>query len=141
MLTDKTHSIVGKETVVLRRDEGNQPNTTLKELAKLKPVNEEDKWVTAGNASQLSDGAAACVLMDAKLVERRGLQPLGITADFRRRLRSRGNGYRTRVCGTQTARAFGLKVDDIGLWELNEAFAVQVLYCRDRLGIPDERRT
>jgi acetyl-CoA C-acetyltransferase len=140
LLTDKTNSIVGEETVILRRDEGNRPDTTLEGLAKLQPVDGEDKYVTAGNASQLSDGAAACVLMDAKLVERRGLQPLGIYRGFSvAGCDPEEMGIGPVFAVPKLLERFGLKVKDIGLWELNEAFAVQVLYCRDRLGIPDER--
>ncbi len=140
VLTDKTHSPAGEETVVLRRDEGNRPDTTLEGLAKLKPVDGEDKCVTAGNASQLSDGAAACVLMDAELAERRGLEPLGIYRGFAvAGCDPEEMGIGPVFAVPKLLERFGLKVDDIGLWELNEAFAVQVLYCRDRLGIPDER--
>jgi acetyl-CoA C-acetyltransferase len=125
--------------VTLAHDEGIRGDTTYEGVAKLKPVM-EGGTITAGNASQLSDGASACVVMDATLAERRGLQPLGI---FR--------GFATAGCEPdemgigpvfavpRLLERTGLKVSDIGLWELNEAFAVQVLYCRDRLGIPDER--
>ena len=96
--------------------------------------------MTAGNASQLSDGAAACVVMDAKEAERRGIEPLGLFRGFT------ATGCEPDEMGIGPVFAvpklldrFGLSVDDIGLWELNEAFAVQVLYCRDRLGIPDDR--
>jgi acetyl-CoA C-acetyltransferase len=125
--------------VTLAHDEGIRGDTTYEGVAKLKPVM-EGGMITAGNASQLSDGASACVVMDATLAERRGLQPLGI---FR--------GFATAGCEPdemgigpvfavpRLLERTGLKVGDIGLWELNEAFAVQVLHCRDRLGIPDER--
>src|SRR6185312_16067412 len=128
------------EPVTLAQDEGNRPDTTLDGLAKLKPVRGEGHCITAGNASQLSDGATACVVMDAKLAEKRGLEPLGI--------------YRGMVVAgcepdemgigpvfavPRLLERHGLKMDDIGLWELNEAFAVQTVYCRDRLGIPMER--
>jgi acetyl-CoA C-acetyltransferase len=124
--------------VTLMHDEGIRGDTTYEGIAKLKPVM-EGGCITAGNASQLSDGASACVVMDAKLAERRGLQPLGI---FR--------GFATAGCEPdemgigpvfavpRLLERTGLKVSDIGLWELNEAFAVQVMYCRDKLGIPDE---
>ena len=140
VLRDKTDSVIGEETVVLRRDEGNRPETTLEGLAKLKPVDGEDNFVTAGNASQLSDGAAACVLMDGALAERRGLEPLGIY----RGLAVAGCDPEEMGIGPVFAvpkllDRVGLKVEDIGLWELNEAFAVQVLYCREQLRIPDER--
>jgi acetyl-CoA C-acetyltransferase len=138
-VVDKNTKAESFEQVTLKSDEGNRPDTTLEGLATLKPVR-EGKWITAGNASQLSDGASACVVMDAKLAERRGLQPLGT---FR--------GFAVAGCEPDEmgigpvfavpkllARA-GLKVADIDLWELNEAFASQVLYCRDRLGIPQDR--
>ena len=126
------------EQTLLTRDEGNRADTTLAGLQALKPVI-EGGCITAGNASQLSDGAAACVLMSSKLAEQRGLKPLG--------------AYRGMVVAgcdpdemgigpvfaiPKLLKRFDLRMDDIGLWELNEAFAVQVLYCRDRLGIPDE---
>ena len=130
---------VWQEAVTLSRDEGARPGTTAETLATLKPVN-EGGTVTAGNASQLSDGAAACVLMDADLAARRGLPVLGW---FR--------GFATAGCAPdemgigpvfavpKLLQQQGLRVEDIGLWELNEAFAVQVLYCADRLGIPMDR--
>ena len=141
-----TKKVVNKDTgaetfepVTLAKDEGNRADTTLEGLAGLKPVR-EGHFITAGNASQLSDGASACVVMDAKLAERRGLTPL---ATFR--------GFAVAGCepdemGIGPVFAVpkllakqGLKISDIDLWELNEAFASQVLYCRDRLGIPHER--
>ncbi len=123
----------------LSLDEGNRPQTTLEALAGLKPVI-EGGLITAGNASQLSDGAAACVLMDSKLAEQRGLSPLGIY----RGIAVAGcepdeMGIGPVFAVPKLLSQHGLSVDDIGVWELNEAFAVQVLYCRDRLGIPDER--
>ena len=125
--------------VTLAKDEGNRPETTLEGLKGLKPVVGPDMNITAGNASQLSDGASATVLMEAKLAEQRGLQPLGRYVGMA-------------VAGTEPdemgigpvfavpklLQRFGLKVDDIGLWEFNEAFAVQVIYSRDRIGIPNE---
>jgi acetyl-CoA C-acetyltransferase len=140
LLKDKSGADIGEENVTLTRDEGNRPDTTLESLAKLKPVDGEEKFVTAGNASQLSDGAAACVLMDSKMAEQRSLQPLGIY---------RGlvvTGCDPRVMGIGPIYAvprllerFKLKIADIGLWELNEAFASQAVYCRDQLGIPNDR--
>jgi acetyl-CoA C-acetyltransferase len=137
-VTDKASGAVSQEEVVLKRDEGNRPETNAEGLAALKPVREGGS-ITAGNASQLSDGAAACVVMEASAAAARGLAPLG------------------RYCGMAVAgvepdemgigpvfavpkllKRFDLSVDDIGLWELNEAFAVQVLYCQDVLGIPGE---
>jgi acetyl-CoA C-acetyltransferase/acetyl-CoA acyltransferase len=129
---------VTTEEVTLAKDEGNRPETTLEALAGL-PVVVPGGTVTAGNASQLSDGAAALVLMEAKVAEKRGLTPLGRYVGMA-------------VAGTEPDEMgigpvfaipklldrFGMKLDDIGLWELNEAFAVQVIYCRDKLGIPDE---
>jgi acetyl-CoA C-acetyltransferase len=125
--------------VTLTKDEGNRPETTLDGLKSLQPVLGPDMNITAGNASQLSDGASASVLMEAKLAEQRGLNPLGRYVGMA-------------VAGTEPDEMgigpvfaipkllsrYGLKMDDIGLWELNEAFAVQVLYCRDKLGIPNE---
>jgi acetyl-CoA C-acetyltransferase len=132
--------------VTLDRDEGNRPSTTLAGLAALKPVFldgqtvKEGRFITAGNASQLSDGAAASVLMEAKEAERRGLQPLGAY----RGIAVAGCAPDEMGIGPVFAvpkllQQHALKVDDIGLWELNEAFAVQALYCRDRLGIDPER--
>ena len=135
---DKESGEISFRTVNIDRDEGNRPDTTKEALANLKPVF-EGGHITAGNASQLSDGASAAVLMDSKLAEKRGLEPLGI--------------YRAiAVAGTEPdemgigpvfavpklLQKSGLKPEDIGLWELNEAFAVQVIYCRDKLGIPNE---
>ena len=129
---------VTHEEVTLTKDEGNRPETTLDALAGLKPVIPGGS-VTAGNASQLSDGSSACVLMEEKLAEKRGLQPLG------RYVGMAVAGCKPDEMGIGPVFAipkllgrFDLTMDDIGLWELNEAFAVQVLYCRDKLGIPDE---
>jgi acetyl-CoA C-acetyltransferase len=129
----------------LEKDEGNRPETTLEGLSGLKlvfpggQVVKEGKCITAGNASQLSDGASATVVMEAKQAERRGLSPLGIY----RGMAVAGTNPDEMGIGPVFAvpkllEKNGLKMDDIGLWELNEAFAVQVLYCRDKLGIPDE---
>ncbi|HEU4704822.1 MAG TPA: acetyl-CoA C-acyltransferase, partial [Sphingomicrobium sp.] len=137
---DKETGAVSMREVTLDKDEGNRPDTTLEGLAKLEPVRGPDKMVTAGNASHLSDGASACVVMEAGLAARRGLEPLG------RYLGMAVAGTEPEEMGIGPVFAvpklldrFGLTVDDIGLWELNEAFAVQVLYCQDRLGIPDDR--
>jgi acetyl-CoA C-acetyltransferase len=143
---DKATGAVSDKPVTLARDEGNRADTTLAGLQALKPVFsggqsiETGAFITAGNASQLSDGASASVLMEAKEAERRGLQPLGIY----RGIAVAGcdpdeMGIGPVFAVPKLLAAHGLKIDDIGLWELNEAFAVQVLYCRDRLGIPDER--
>jgi len=127
------------QEVTLAKDEGNRPQTQLEDLAKLQPVMGPDQLITAGNASQLSDGASACVVMDAGYAEKKGLEPLG------RYLGMAVAGTEPDEMGIGPVFAvpkllnrFGLKVEDIGLWELNEAFAVQVLYCQDKLGIPDE---
>lgn len=139
-LTDKVTGEVTYEEVTLAKDEGNRPDTTSEGLALLKPVKGPDAFITAGNASQLSDGASACVVMERKVAELRGLKPLGRYVGLA-------------VAGTEPdemgigpvfavpklLQRFGFGVDDIGLWELNEAFAVQVIYCRDKLGIPSER--
>ena len=140
IVQDKTTGETREEEVTLAQDEGNRPDTTLAGLAALKPVMGEKGFITAGNASQLSDGASACIVMDARLAEQRNLKPLGI---FR--------GYTVAACEPdemgigpvfavpRLLERFGLKMDQIDLWELNEAFAVQVVYCRDRLGIPMDR--
>lgn len=127
------------EEVALSKDEGNRPQTQLENLSGLNPVREGGS-ITAGNASQLSDGASACVLMDSQLAEQRGLAPLGIY----RGMTVAGcepdeMGIGPVFAIPKLLKTHGLSMDDIGLWELNEAFAVQVLYCRDRLGIPNER--
>ena len=135
---DKETKEISFVDVVLDKDEGNRPTTTLEGLAGLRTVR-ENGVVTAGNASQLSDGASATVLMEASVASKRGIEPLGI--------------YRgTAVAGCEPdemgigpiyaipklLQRNGLKMDDIDLWELNEAFAVQVIYCRDKLGIPND---
>ncbi|WP_421849836.1 acetyl-CoA C-acyltransferase [Novosphingobium sp.] len=124
--------------VTLTKDEGNRPSTTLENLQALKPVI-EGGIVTAGNASQLSDGSAAVVLMEAGVAAQKGLAPLGRYVG----MAAAGTEPDEMGIGPVFAvpallKRFGLKMDDIGLWELNEAFAVQVLYCRDKLGIPNE---
>ena len=138
-VTDKFSGETSMKEVVLTRDEGNRPDTTLEALASLKPVRQEG-FITAGNASQLSDGASACVVMEANMAAARGLEPLGRFCGMA-------------VVGTEPdemgigpvfavpklLKRFDLDMDDIGLWELNEAFAVQVVYCRDQLGIPNDR--
>ncbi|MBP7335715.1 acetyl-CoA C-acyltransferase [Niveispirillum sp.] len=138
-VTDKMTGETTRGPVTLARDEGNRPETSAEGLAGLKPVI-EGGVITAGNASQLSDGASACVIMTSALAAQRGLTPLGRYVGMA-------------VAGTEPdemgigpvfaipklLKRFGLHMDDIGLWELNEAFAVQVLYCQDVLGIPDER--
>jgi acetyl-CoA C-acetyltransferase len=136
---DKESGRIFTKEVTLASDEGIRPDTTLEALARIKPA-VPGGTVAAGNASQFSDGASACVVMDGRLAEQRGIRPLGV---FR--------GFAVAGCEPDEmgvgpvyavprllARA-GVKLADVGLWELNEAFAVQVLYCRDRLGIPDDR--
>ncbi|WP_073975610.1 acetyl-CoA C-acyltransferase [Erythrobacter donghaensis] len=138
-VVDKETKEVSQKEITLSKDEGNRPETTLEGLQSLQPVMGPGMNITAGNASQLSDGSSAAVLMEAKIAEQRGLQPLGRYVGMA-------------VAGTEPdemgigpvfaipklLKATGLKMDDIGLWELNEAFAVQVLYCRDQLGIPND---
>ena len=135
---DKETGEVSYEDVVLEKDEGNRPETTLDNLKALKPVI-EGGVITAGNASQLSDGASACVLMEGSLATKRGLEPLGIY----RGMAVAGNAPEEMGIGPIYAvpkllKQHGLKIADIGLWELNEAFACQALYCRDHLGIDPE---
>jgi acetyl-CoA C-acetyltransferase len=145
-VTDKATGQTSERKVTLAADEGNRPQTTLEDLRGLKPVFKdgqrvkEGKFITAGNASQLSDGASAAVLMEAKEAERRGLEPLGAY----RGIAVAGcdpdeMGIGPVFAVPKLLKQQGLKMDDIDIWELNEAFAVQVLYCRDRLGIPNER--
>jgi acetyl-CoA C-acetyltransferase len=136
---DKETGAISMHEITLDRDEGNRPDTTLEGLQSLNPVLGPDMTITAGNASQLSDGSSACVIMDASVAQKKGLEPLG------RYIGMAVAGTEPDEMGIGPVFAipklldrFGLKMDDIGLWELNEAFAVQVLYCRDKLGIPDE---
>lgn len=138
LFVDKETKAQSVHDVTLEKDEGNRPTTTLEGLNGLKPVF-EGGVITAGNASQLSDGASAAVLMDSKLAEQKGLQPLGAYRGIA------VAGVDPDEMGIGPIKAvpkllerFGLGMDDIGLWELNEAFAVQVLYCRDYLGIPND---
>jgi acetyl-CoA C-acetyltransferase len=137
---DKNSGEVREEQVTLKQDEGNRPDTSLEGLAKLAPVRGEKGHITAGNASQLSDGASACVVMDAKLAEQRGVKPLGIFRGFAvAACEPDEMGIGPVFAVPRLLERHGLKVSDIDLWELNEAFAVQVVYCRDRLGIPMDR--
>lgn len=125
--------------ITLDRDEGARPETTLEGLAKLKPVI-EGGTITAGNASQLSDGASACVLMDGAVAARRGIRPLGLYKGIAvAGLSPEEMGIGPLLAVPKLLRQHGLTVDDIDLWELNEAFACQALYCRDQLGIDPER--
>ncbi len=144
---DKATGAISDKEIALKQDEGNRADTTLAGLSSLKPVfagglhkKEPGSVITAGNASQLSDGASACVLMEAKLAEKRGLQPLGLY----RGMAVAGcdpdeMGIGPVFAVPKLLKAHGLTVNDIGLWELNEAFAVQALYCRDRLGIDNDK--
>ena len=139
LVTDRESGETRDEEVTLAQDEGNRPGTTAEGLAALEPVMGEDANITAGNASQLSDGASACVIMDAKLAEQRGLEPLGIF----RGLAVAGcepdeMGIGPVFAVPRLLERHGLSASDIDLWELNETFAVQVLFCRDRLGIPQD---
>ncbi len=130
---------VSEHTVTLDKDEGNRPSTTLEGLSGLKPVRGPGKNITAGNASQLSDGASASVLMEAKEASKRGLEPLGIYRGMAvAGLAPDEMGIGPVYAIPKLLKQAGLKMDDIDLWELNEAFAVQVIYCRDKLGIPNE---
>lgn len=142
---DKETKAVSDVEVMLEKDEGNRPSTTLEGLSSLQPVHKdgltiaEGRFITAGNASQLSDGASAAVVMEAKLAEKRGLAPLGRYVGMAvAGLEPDEMGIGPVYAVPKLLKANGLTMDDIGLWELNEAFAVQVLYCRDTLGIPDE---
>lgn len=137
---DKATGEVSFEKVTLTRDEGNRADTKLEGLQALQPVMGPNGVITAGNASQLSDGASACVVMEASVAAARGLKPLGRYVG----IAVAGVGPDEMGIGPVFAvpkllKAHNLTVNDIGLWELNEAFAVQVLYCRDQLGIPDDR--
>ena len=137
---DKKTGETTHQQVTLERDECNRPGTTLEGLLSLPPVRGPGNFITAGNASQLSDGASVCVLMERKQAEQRGLHPLGIY----RGMAAAGcepdeMGIGPVFAVPKLLERNGLKMADIGLWELNEAFACQVIYCRDRLGIPDER--
>jgi acetyl-CoA acetyltransferase family protein len=139
-VTDKATGAVSHRDVTVSQDEGPRPDTTPEGLASLKPVRGEDKTVTAGNASQLSDGASACVIMDATLAEKKGLQPLGTFRGFvAAGCEPDEMGIGPVFAVPRLLERHGLKVSDIDLWELNEAFAVQVIYCRDRLGIDPEK--
>lgn len=138
-VVDKETGAVSHHPVTLERDEGNRPDTTLAGLAALKPVRGPEHFITAGNASQLSDGASVCVVMSDREAARRGLTPLGAF----RGLAVAGcepdeMGIGPVFAVPRLLQRQGLKMDDIDLWELNEAFASQVLYCRDRLGIPND---
>jgi acetyl-CoA C-acetyltransferase len=146
LVVDKATGATSEKSITLSLDEGNRPSTTLADLNKLQPVFKggqrikEGRFITAGNASQLSDGASAMVLMEAKEAERRGLSPLGV---YRGMAVAGCNpdemGIGPVFAIPKLLKVHGLTVDDIGIWELNEAFASQALYCRDKLGIPNDR--
>lgn len=139
VVIDKATKATRLEEIEISRDEGNRPETTLDGLQALSPVT-PGGTITAGNASQLSDGAAACVLMDSKLAEQRNIVPLatyrGMTVTG---LEPREMGIGPVFAVPKLLKLHGLTIDDIDLWELNEAFACQVVYCRDRLGIDNDK--
>ena len=135
-VVDKETKEISYKDIVVAHDEGPRPDTTAEGLASLKPVKGEGFCITAGNASQLSDGAAASVMMSSKEAEKRGIEPMGILRGFNvAGCEPDEMGIGPVFAVPRLLERHGLKVDDIDLWELNEAFAVQVLYCRDRLGI------
>jgi len=145
LVTDKATGETASKEVTLSKDEGNRPETTLEGLKALKPVFgsgeaiQQGEYITAGNASQLSDGASACVVMEAGEAVKRNLQPLGAYRGMAvAGVEPDEMGIGPVYAVPKLLKRHGLTVDDIGIWELNEAFAVQVLYCRDTLGIPDE---
>ena len=135
---DKETGEVSQQAVTLTRDEGNRPSTTLESLQSLSPVI-EGGVITAGNASQLSDGASACVVMERALAEKRGLDAMGVYRGMAvAGLAPEEMGIGPVLAVPKLLKQHGLTVADIGLWELNEAFACQALYCRDTLGIDPE---
>jgi acetyl-CoA C-acetyltransferase len=137
--TDKDSGRLMTRTVTVERDEGLRADTTYEAVSKIKPAI-PGGTIAAGNASQFSDGAGACVLMSSTLASKRGLQPLGVFRGFAiAGCEPDEMGIGPVFAVPKLLKRAGLKVDDIGLWELNEAFAVQVIYCRDKLGIPDDR--
>jgi len=145
-LFDKQGQPTDQQTVTLSQDEGNRPDTTLDSLAALKPVWKGGQWtgdgefVTAGNASQLSDGAGAALLMSADRARAQGLKPLGVYRGLAvAGCKADEMGIGPVVAIPKLLQRHGLRIEDIDLWELNEAFACQVLHCRDTLGIPDDR--
>lgn len=138
-MKDKETGQISTHEVTVDKDECNRPSTTLEGLQGLEPVRGADKFITAGNASQLSDGAAALVLMEAKEAEKRGLEPLGAFRGFTvAGCEPDEMGIGPVFAIPRLLERAGKKMDDIDLWELNEAFASQVVYCRDKLGIPSE---
>ena len=140
LVQDKETGEVSEQEVELDKDEGVRPDTNLEGLASLKPVLGDDKTITAGNASQLSDGASACVLMDAKLAEQRNIEPLGTFRGLAvSGLEPDEMGIGPLYSIPKLLKSANLIVDDIDLWELNEAFASQVVYIRDQLGLPTDK--
>jgi acetyl-CoA C-acetyltransferase len=136
---DKNTGAISTREITISSDEGIRPDTTLEGVSKIRSAM-PGGVITAGNASQFSDGSSACVVMDAKLAERRGLQPLGIFRGFAvAGCEPDEMGIGPIYAVPRLLKRAGVKVGDIDLWELNEAFACQVIYCRDKLGIPDDR--
>jgi len=139
LVKDKSTGEITEQEVTLEKDEGNRPETNLEGLSTLVPVYGEGKFITAGNASQLSDGSAAVVVMESKVAEKKGLTPLGYYRGMAvAGLAPEEMGIGPIYAVPKLLERFNLTIDDIGLWELNEAFAVQALYCRDYLGIANE---
>ena len=139
LVKDKESGEISEEEVTLEKDEGNRPETNLEGLSSLIPVYGEGKCITAGNASQLSDGSASVVIMEAKVAEKKGLSPIGYYRGMSvAGLAPEEMGIGPIYAVPKLLERFNLTVDDIGLWELNEAFAVQALYCRDQIGIDNE---
>ena len=139
LVKDKSTGEITEQEVTLEKDEGNRPETNLEGLSTLVPVYGEGKFITAGNASQLSDGSAAVVVMESKVAEKKGLTPLGYYRGMSvAGLAPEEMGIGPIYAVPKLLERFNLTIDDIGLWELNEAFAVQALYCRDYLGIDNE---
>jgi acetyl-CoA C-acetyltransferase len=138
-VVDRETGAVRSAEVTVAADEGIRENVTYEDVAKIRTVL-PGGTITAGNASQFSDGAAACVMMDARVAQRRGLEPLGVFRGFAvAGCEPDEMGIGPVFAVPKLLRQAGVRADDVGLWELNEAFAVQVIYCRDRLGIPDDR--
>jgi len=138
-LADKETSRIVTKEIIVSADEGIRPDTTYEGVSKIRPAI-EGGCIAAGNASQFSDGASACIVMDGKAAAARKLEPLGIFRGFAvAGCEPDEMGIGPVFAVPKLLKRAGLKVEDVGLWELNEAFAVQVIYCRDRLGIPDDR--
>ena len=139
LVKNKETGEISEEKVCLNKDEGNRPETNIEGLHSLKPVMGEKAYITAGNASQLSDGASACIVMNSKRAEKMNIEPIGIYKGMAvSGLEPDEMGIGPIYAVPKLLKKAGLKMDDIDLWELNEAFAVQVIYCRDKLGIPND---